>query len=66
MSANTGFFWWIDTFRLKHGAYYRWSVNVRIEDTQHPDWAGNTGETKHWSVPTLDNSAYVFALRVIS
>ncbi len=64
MSANTGFHWWIDTFYLKSG-YYKWHVNGRIEDTQHPDFAGN-GKEFSWSVPTLQNSAYTFALRVIS
>lgn len=63
--VHSGFYWWIDEIRVKHGAYYRYHVAGRIEDSQHPDFARN-GEEFSWSVPTLQSKAYVFALRVIS
>jgi len=62
--VHSGFYWWIDTIRLKRGEYYKWAVSIRIEDTQHPDFARN-GEVCYWSVPTLNNSAFVLALRVV-
>lgn len=64
-AIHSGFFWWIDSIRLKRGDYYRWTVAGRIEDTQRPDFARN-GERFIWAVPTLNNNAYAFALRVVA
>lgn len=50
-------FWWIDTFKINRGEYYRFSLSLRNGYRNY--------ERCHWSVPNLANSAFVFALREV-
>ena len=61
IAAQLGFYrtqlWWIDSFRVIPGNFYRFHVHGRN------DMCG--GEEFAWSVPSLSNRSYAFALRLI-
>ena len=49
--------WWIDTFTIRRGHYYRYKIEGRNDM--------NGGAEIYWSIPNLAGP-YAFALRVIS
>jgi hypothetical protein len=50
--------WWIDSFKVKRGEYYRYTIAGRNDMRE--------GETIHWSIPSIVGQSYAFALRVIA
>ena len=51
--------WWIDTFTIRHGHYYRYHINGRNDL--------NGGAEISWSIPNLRGGGgrYAFALREV-
>lgn len=50
--------WWIDSFTVRRGQYYRYVIAGRNDMRQ--------GETMHWQIPSICEQSFAFALRPVT
>ena len=56
--SQTEELWWIDTFKIREGHYYRYALAGRNGMNNFVDFS--------WSVPALAEKPYAFALREVN